>query len=377
MSVRSGASVSGGGDAAGGAGRAGGDGGEGGEGGDDLDLEAISLLRLLDCMRRAQRLPVVLLPSSLLSLELTRRALPSLRGAPGDGAAGGGAAAALLALAVRWEGAVLRRADVVLAPSPHDAALLAAAAPGSHVLVRPPLGAVQVQPPTAAAPRPLARRRGALVVADADAGGGGLLWLLQEVWPRLAAPPQLRLLGRGWRELLARDGARDGDLRGDEGALARRLRALRSAGGAAPSRRRPLRLLGAAAADSEAARRALDGAAVLLLPRQRNETGGAAPSWGAPSAAASALCRGLPLVGTPAARLLPRSVAPECALLPTAADAAAFAADVEALTGGAAAWSRRSALGRDCALAHLGPAAVERGWESHLAHVLAAVEVDE
>ena len=47
---------------------------------------------------------------------------------------------ALLAASARWEAAVLRRADVVLAPSAHDAALLTAFAPGSRVTVRPPFG---------------------------------------------------------------------------------------------------------------------------------------------------------------------------------------------------------------------------------------------
>ena len=73
--------------------------------------DSISLLRLLDCMRRAQRLPLLVLPSSLLSLRLHRltRHLPPPLAASPSGAASD--AAALLALSSQWEVAVLGRAE--------------------------------------------------------------------------------------------------------------------------------------------------------------------------------------------------------------------------------------------------------------------------
>ena len=130
-----------------------------------------------------------------------------------------------------------------------------------------------------------------------------------------------------------------------------------------------LTLLDAAAAESAAAWRALDGAALLLLPQRQNETGHAAPSWGEPSAAVSAMCRGLPMVGTPAAR--PPGVQ-RCGM-PAIVEAAAFAAAVEdaATSEG---WGRRSADARACARAHFSPASVELEWGTHLQRALLAAE---
>jgi len=265
----------------------------------------------------------------------------------------------LLAAAAQWEAAVLQRADLVLAASPHEAALLAAVAQGTRVLVRPTIAAAQP-----AAPPPLAARGGALVVADHDAGWEGVLWLLARVWPRLAPAPHLRLLGRGWRGWVddaggaAAGGAEAGG--GQEHiALVALLRALQQRGG--------LTLLDAAGAESAAAWRALDGAAVLLLPQRQNETGHAAPSWGEPSAAVSAMCRGLPMVSTPAAR--PPGM--ERCGMSAVVEAAAFAAAVEdaATPEG---WRRRSAEARACARAHLSPASVELEWGAHLQRALSA-----
>ena len=64
----------------------------------------------------------------------------------------------MLAAAVQWEAAVLQRADLVLAPSPHEAALLAAVAQGTRVLVRPTIAAAQPAAPPPLAARVLARR---------------------------------------------------------------------------------------------------------------------------------------------------------------------------------------------------------------------------
>jgi len=265
----------------------------------------------------------------------------------------------LLAAAAQWEAAVLQRADLVLAASPHEAALLAAVAQGTRVLVRPTIAAAQP-----AAPPPLAARGGALVVADHDAGWEGVLWLLARVWPRLAPAPHLKLLGRGWRGWVddaggaAAGGAEAGG--GQEHiALVALLRALQQRGG--------LTLLDAAGAESAAAWRALDGAAVLLLPQRQNETGHAAPSWGEPSAAVSAMCRGLPMVSTPAAR--PPGM--ERCGMSAVVEAAAFAAAVEdaATPEG---WRRRSAEARACARAHLSPASVELEWGAHLQRALSA-----
>ena len=346
---------------------------------------SISLLRLLDCMRRAQRLPLLLVPSSLLSLQLTQQ-LRRLRdrtgrqlrahadaagrdpgvtaggggGGGGDGGGGGGGdGGALLAAAVQWEAAVLQRADLVLAPSPHEAALLAAVAQGTRVLVRPTIAAAQP-----ATPPPLASRGGALVVADHDAGWEGMLWLLARVWPRLTPAPHLKLLGRGWRGWVDdAGGAGAGGAEAGGGQehieLVALLRVLQQRGG--------LTLLDAAGAESAAAWRALDGAAVLLLPQRQNETGHAAPSWGEPSAAVSAMCRGLPMVSTPAAR--PPGM--ERCGMSAVVEAAAFAAAVEdaATPEG---WRRRSADARACARAHLSPASVELEWGAHLQRALSA-----
>ena len=343
---------------------------------------SISLLRLLDCMRRAQRLPLLLVPSSLLSLQLSQqlRRLGERTGRPpradadaagrdpgvtaGGGGDGDGDGGALLAAAAQWEAAVLQRADLVLAPSPHEAALLAAAAQrarvqGARVLVRPAIAAAQP-----AAPPPLAARGGALVVADHDAGWEGVLWLLARVWPRLAPAPHLKLLGRGWRgwvEDAGGAGAGGAEAGGGQEhiALVALLRALQQRGG--------LTLLDAAGAESAAAWRALDGAAVLLLPQRQNETGHAAPSWGEPSAAVSAMCRGLPMVSTPAAR--PPGM--ERCGMSAVVEAAAFAAAVEDAAT-AEGWRRRSAEARACARAHLSPASVELEWGALLQRALSA-----
>jgi hypothetical protein len=330
---------------------------------------SISLLRLLDCMRRAQRLPLVLLPSSFLSLQLSQQLSRLLdhpgrqprthggaterdRGAMADGDGDG---AALLAAAVQWEAAVLRRANLVLAPSPHEAAWLATVLRGTRVLVRPPIAAAQ---PTA--PPPLASRGGALVVADHDVGWEGVLWLVARVWPRLTPAPHLKLLGRGWRGWVDDAGGAGEAGGGEEHAeLVALLRALQRGGG--------LTLLDAADAESAAAWRALDRAAVLLLPQQQNETGHAAPSWGEPSAAVSAMCRGLPMVSTPAAR----PPGTERCGMSAVVEAAAFAAAIEdaATSEG---WRRRSADARACARAHLSPASVELEWGTHLQRALSA-----
>ena len=261
---------------------------------------------------------------------------------------------------------MLRRADLVLAPSPHDAALLATVVPSTRVLVRPPIAAAQP-----AAPPPLASRGGALVVTDHDVGWEGVLWLVARVWPRLRPAPHLKLLGRGWRGWVDEAGGAGEAGGGEEHPqhvhahahveLVALLRALQKQGG--------LTLLDAAAAESAAAWHALDGAAVLLLPQRQNETGHAAPSWGQPSAAVSAMGRGLPMVSTPAAR--PAGM--ERCGMSAIGEAAAFAAAVEdaaTLEG----WKRRSADARACARAHLRPASVELEWGTHLQRALSAAE---
>ena len=96
--------------------------------------ESISLLRLLDCAARAQRLPIVVATTGALPTLRLAQALDEM----GAGEAGNDADGALLRLAVQHETALLGRARAVVAPSEADARALGAVAPAAAIGTRPP-----------------------------------------------------------------------------------------------------------------------------------------------------------------------------------------------------------------------------------------------
>ena len=96
--------------------------------------ESISLLRLLDCAARAQRLPIVVATTGALPTLRLAQALDEM--APGE--AGNDGDGALLRLAVQHETALLGRARAIVAPSEADARALGAVAPAAAIRTRPP-----------------------------------------------------------------------------------------------------------------------------------------------------------------------------------------------------------------------------------------------